>query len=50
MKVIMFSVGFVIFVVYIVSYLMMISKQNKIQSRKNYLNYGLDKLNDFPNE
>jgi len=47
MKIIMFSVGFFIFIFYIIGYMMMINKQHKIQSRKNYTNYGMDKLNDF---
>jgi len=47
MKTIMFSVGFVIFITYIVGYLLMINKQHKIQSRRDYPNYGMDKLNDF---
>lgn len=50
MKILMFSIGFVVFVLYITGYAMMITKQNKIQSRRrrNYGNYGMDKLDDFP--
>jgi hypothetical protein len=47
MKILMFSVGFFIFILYIVGYLIMINKQHKIQSRRDYPNYGMDKLDDF---
>lgn len=49
----MFSVGFAIFIFYIVGYVMLITKQNKIQANqtnkklKGYSNYGMDKLDDF---
>jgi len=45
----MFSIGFVIFLLYITGYMMMINKQHKIQSnkKKTYSNWGLDKLDDF---
>jgi hypothetical protein len=47
MKIIMFSVGFLIFIFYIIGYMIMINKQHKIQSRRDYTNYGMDKLDDF---
>jgi hypothetical protein len=55
MKILMFSVGFAIFILYIVGYLMLIAQQNKIQAnklesnkrRRNYPNHGMDKLDDF---
>lgn len=47
MKIIMFSVGFFIFIAYIVGYMTMINKQHKTQSRRDYSNYGMDKLDDF---
>jgi len=53
MKILMFSIGFAIFIFYIVGYVMLITKQNKIQANqtnkklKSYSNYGMDKLNDF---
>lgn len=46
MEIIMFTVGFLVFIFYIIGY-MMINKQHKIQSRNDYPNYGMDKLDDF---
>lgn len=48
----MFSIGFVIFLLYIIGYMMMINKQHKIQSskKKTYSNWGMDKLDDFDNK
>ena len=54
MKILMFSIGFVIFLLYIIGYMMMINKQHKIQAgkrkNKNYSNWGMDKLDDFDNK
>ena len=52
MKILMFSIGFVIFLLYIIGYMMMINKQHKIQSskKKTYSNWGMDKLDDFDNK
>lgn len=50
MKILMFSIGFVIFVLYITGYVLMITRQNRIQSGKKsriYETHGSDTLNDF---
>jgi len=52
MQILMFSIGFVIFLLYITGYMMMINKQHKLQSnkKKTYSNWGMDKLDDFDNK
>jgi hypothetical protein len=52
MEILMFIVGFAIFLLYITGYMMMFNKQHKLQSNKKkaYSNWGMDKLDDFDNK
>ena len=49
MKILMFTIGFMIFLFYIIGYIMMIKWAHKPPTtRKTYQNHGMDKLDDFP--